>query len=325
LLRGEGVHEFMIILDSTRFVVEQSSHVTIDDAAIDRWAEQVRPEALAPSGHELLAELPGDRAQLANLVLLIDALNFCFWSDDPIRFEWRGRICERFNAMLVSLLLAARADASWFEPTFWLEVSEEELRSTLSGRGRLLLMEERLAIVRETARVLLERFDGRFLHAVESVNERAWPLAVLLLTQFDSFADVARYRGQPVYFLKRAQICALDLSFAWQTHGHGALSGLDELTAFADYRVPQALRHLGILRYRPELSARVEGAHELESGSEEEVEIRAACIHAVDRMARSLAGRGKSVPVWRIDGHLWELSHQSDVRGRHHRTRSVYY
>jgi hypothetical protein len=315
----------MIVRETVQPVVERAAHVSIDDDAIRSWAGRVDRHDLRPACHDLLAHLPGSQEKLANLVLLIDALNFCFWSANPIRFEWRGRAYERFNAMFVSLMLAARYDPRWFDAAFWVDVPAAELRETLAGRGELLLMAERERIVRETGRVLLERFDGDFVNAVDSVGGRAWPLAVLLMTNFDSFRDVASYHGQPVYFMKRAQICALDLAVAWQTHDHPPLEGLEELTAFADYRVPQALRHLGILRPVPLLAQAIDTGVELPAGSPEEVELRAASIAAVERMAAALAAAGKKAAEWEIDWYLWSLAHAPEVAVQHHRTRTVYY
>lgn len=315
----------MFVLETTKAVVEQAEHVGIDDEAIARWAREVAPESLRPSGHELLSYLPGSQEQLANLILLIDSLNFCFWSPDPIRIQWRGETYERFNAMLVSLMLAAKYDQRWFDAEHWVSVPLDEIREVLSGKGELLLLDERERILRETGRVLLDRFDGQFMNAIESVNERAWPLAVLLMTNLDSFRDVSQYKGRPVYFMKRAQICALDLSVAWQQKGHSSLSGLEELTAFADYRVPQALRHIGVLTFSPSLTEVIEQEREIDEGAPEEVEIRAATIQAVDRMAKAAGSAGKTVPAWQIDWYLWQLSHDPEVKLNHHRTRTVYY
>jgi hypothetical protein len=315
----------VIVHDTTRAVVEHAKHLAINDEAIGQWAAAVRPTELDPPAHELLGQLSGTEQQLANLVLLIDALNFCFWSDDPIRFQWRGRTYERFNAMFVSLMLAAKYEPQWCDPRHWMSVPSKEIRQVLSGQGRLLMLEDRERIMRETAGVLLERFEGQFTIAIESVNRRAWPLAVLLMTNFDSFRDVSSYRNRPIYFMKRAQICALDLSIAWSTHDFGALTGIEELSAFADYRVPQALRHLGIIALNPDLAEAIDKGRELARESEEEIEIRAATIQAVERMKNALGRVGKSAAAWQIDWYLWLLSHGDGVVLNHHRTRTVYY
>ncbi len=315
----------MLVLESTQTVVERAVHVTVDDAAIDRWARSVPPGALNPGGHDLWEHLPGSQAQLANLVLLIESLNFCFWSADPINIQWRGQTYERFNAMLVSIMLAAKYDPLWCEAEYWVNVPSDEIHQVLSGKGELLMMDERERIIRETGRELLDRFDGQFMHAVESVNEHAWPLAVLLMTNFDSFRDVSRHGDAPVYFMKRAQICALDLSMVWCQRGYPALDGLEELTAFADYRIPQALHHLGIIRYSDTLAATIERKDEIDQNSPEEIEIRAASIHAVDRMVKAATEAGKRTQAWQVDWYLWGLSHDAAVKANHHRTRTVYY
>ena len=315
----------MLILESTRQVVENARHVSIDDAAILSWAGRLADDSFDGITPGLLEHLPGTRDEAANFVLLLDSLNFCFWSPSPIRIQWRGNLYERYNAMLVSLMLAARSDARWFDARYWLLVPAEELRQVLGGTGELLLMRERERVVRETARVLLDRYDGQFFRAAESVNLRAWPLAVLLMTNFESFRDVSRYGYKPVYFMKRAQICAMDLSAALKLKGHDGLEGLEELTAFADYRVPQALRHLGILKLSSELAARIEREEEIDADSPEEVEIRAATIQAVNRMVQAAQARGHRASAWQVDCSLWEQSHASDVRIPHHRTRTIYY
>lgn len=315
----------MIVFETIRPVVDAARDVRIDDAAVDCWAKSVTQAELRPPAHDLLKHLPGDESQLANLVLLISALNFCFWSEDPIRIEWRGKMYERFNAMFISLMLAARYDPAWFDARYWLSVPRAELDQVLSGKGTLLMMDERERVVRETAQTLLERFDGQFMHAVESVNRRAWDLAVLLMANFESFRDVSRYGDLPVYFMKRAQICPIDLSIAWQSHDYAPMKNMESLSAFADYRLPQSLRHLGIVVLSDALAARIEAEEELPAGSAEEVEIRAATIEAVERMRHAAISAGKPAATWEIDWYLWITSHDPAIRVNHHRTRTVYY
>lgn len=47
---------------------------------------------------------------------------------------------------------------------------------------------------------------------------------------------------------------------------------------FADYRVPQILRHVDIFDYSPGLAAKIDQEIELPYSSPEEVEIRAATV-----------------------------------------------
>lgn len=314
----------VIVLETTRSVVESAGFVRVSEEAVRRWAGQVTPGQLRPGGQSLMAKLPGNREQIANLVLLIDALNFCFWGPQP-EYSSNGATHRGFDAMLAAMIDAVRRERRWFDARFWCDVPEAELRAALSPAGDLPMLVERERIVRETGRTLLERFDGQFAAAVESVNHRAWDLAALLLCSFDSFRDVAEHRSRPVFLAKRAQITALDLSMAWVEQGHDALDGLEMLTAFADYRLPQALRHFGIIEVSEELAGRIDRGEEIGAGSEQEVELRAATVVAVDEMRGALAARGQLIPAWQIDWYLWDRSHGADISIGHHRTRTIYY
>lgn len=96
----------------------------------------------------------------------------------------------------------------------------------------------------------------------------------LLATDFPSFADVSTYEEVPVRLLKRAQIFVADVWACFGGEGYGAFDDIGELTAFADYRIPQMLCTLGCLGYSPALEGRVRRVEVLEAGGEWEVEIR---------------------------------------------------
>ena len=53
---------------------------------------------------------------------------------------------------------------------------------------------------------------------------------------------------------------------------------------FADYRVPQVLRHLGIMEYSEALAIKIDSCEELSHGSTDEIEIRAATVVSVERI-----------------------------------------
>jgi Potential Queuosine, Q, salvage protein family len=188
------------------------------------------------------------------------------------------------------------------------------------------LFAERLANAREVGRVLLERYDGQFANALGAAGRDAVSLALLLARDFSSFADAADWNGQPVPFLKRAQICVADVHTAFRDTGLGAITGLDQLTAFADYKLPQLLRYQGVMLYAPELAAQVDAYQEIAAGSAAEIEIRAATIWAVESIRRALAERNVIRSASEIDYRLWSESQAPtpDMRP-YHRTRTIYY
>lgn len=63
---------------------------------------------------------------------------------------------------------------------------------------------------------------------------------------------------------------------------------MHRLTTFADYRVPQILRHKGVMRYHARVSSMVDNYVELKPSSYEEVSIRAATVVAVQQLVQVL-------------------------------------
>jgi hypothetical protein len=150
--------------------------------------------------------------------------------------------------------------------------------------------------------------DRTALDVVASANGSAEALAASLAAGMPFFDD----RG----FFKRAQIVPSDLALA----GLASFDDLDELTIFADNLVPHVLRMDGVLRYDPELAARID-REELIAPGEQESAIRAAAVHACELIAPRLG-----VPPRVLDTWLWDRGQEPRYKARpRHRTRTVFY
>jgi hypothetical protein len=151
--------------------------------------------------------------------------------------------------------------------------------------------------------------DRSPLQAIESDGVSAEGLAKALVHAMPFFDDAG--------FYKRAQITPHELALA----GVARFNDLDRLTIFADNLVPHVLRVDGVLRYTPELAARIDGGDPLAAGSDEEREIRACAVHACELIAGELG-----VAPRELDGWLWNRGQQPRYKGRpRHRTRTVFY
>jgi hypothetical protein len=102
-------------------------------------------------------------------------------------------------------------------------------------------------------------------------------------------------------------------------------SDLGDLTCFADYKVPQVLRHFGVLEYSEPLRRRVDGWVELSPGEPAEVEIRAATVIAVERLREMLGKRGRQLRAVELDWILWDLSQDLYPVRPYHRARTIFY
>jgi hypothetical protein len=173
---------------------------------------------------------------------------------------------------------------------------------------------------------LLKHFDGSFIKLVESADSSAERL-VQILTQIPYFNDVEPYDGMTVPFYKRAQLTAADLSLAFDGKGLGSFNDLDQLTIFADNLVPHVLRVDGILVYEEDLAHRIDTEQLIPPHSEEEVEIRACAVHAVELIKAELQKSEQAVTSMELDYLLWNRGQQAyykHVRARH-RTRTIFY
>lgn len=167
------------------------------------------------------------------------------------------------------------------------------------------LMAQFAAVLRDVGGQIERTHGGRFLGPAETAD--SIPALAATFAAWDAFADTSSYDGRAVPFFKRAQLAAADL----QRAGAADLPGLERLTAFADNLVPHVLRVDRVLLLDADLTARIESGELLVHGSPEEVELRAAAVHAVEL----LAGASATAPA-EVDSALWN-------RGRGRRYKSL--
>jgi len=177
----------------------------------------------------------------------------------------------------------------------------------------------------DLGRLLQDRYEGRFVGLVEAASASAERLVALLI-EMPFFRDVSHYAGFEVPLFKRAQIAAADLALAFDRRGYGRFEDLDRLTIFADNLVPHVLRVEGVLRYDEDLLGQIQRGDLVPAGSNQEVEIRACGLHAVELLAAELERLGRTVTARELDFVLWNRGQERRFKSLpRHRTRTVYY
>lgn len=309
-------------------VSKLAQHVRIDPQAIGLWADRVEDAAIVPAPMPAELIFVGPPADAARWTLLVDCLNFCFWtpSGQPWTVEFQGRPWQRYLALVASLRRAVATDARWLTPERWADATAAQLETVFAGAGRIPMFEDRVRILNETGQILGSRFRDEALNLAAEADYQADRIAALVCNTFPSFRDIHIYRSLDVAILKRAQIFASDLADTLTRNQGPAIAGREKLTAFADYRVPQYLRHLKILLLKPALEERIDRGDAIIASSPEEIELRACSIHAVELMVQALRERRQiDKPAWLVDEYLWYHSHDADVTNQHHRTVTWYY
>ncbi len=332
------------VLASTLPVVVRSENVRIVDDAIAATAGAIVDLGNAtPSWGDDLHFRDGTW-RTAGWVLALDGLNFCFWSEsaDPdVRWqvEYGGKLFDGYWALVAALRRAVDDGVVLWEPDTLAGLSFEQVDHMLRPAEATLpgipLLERRVRHLNELGEGLLafqaaSRRASRAANPVESfvlaAEGSAARLVELVVRWFPSFDDLADYHGARVRFLKRAQILVADLHGVFGGEGLGRFDDLAVLTAFADYKVPQVLRRLGVIEYAPALADRIERRELIAAGTAEEIEIRAATIWAVELLRQELAEHGTTMAPYEIDWALWQAGQTVEAADRpYHRTLSWFY
>jgi hypothetical protein len=313
---------------AARFVMERARHVSINATAIERVSDQIMT---APPGEahwttEHLGAIQLDDTSLANYTLVLDALNFCFWGSPRWRVTYLQETSNGYRALAAALRRALDEGYPITDAAYLAQIPTLDVAMILRGESVTPLFATRVANLRETGQGLIRDYDGSFAQCIRQADGSAVSLLRRIITSFPSFVDVSVYQSRTIPFYKRAQILVSDVSAAFPGSGLGRFHDLEALTAFADYKVPQVLHQLGVLRYPNRLIERLRRHEHIPRGSEEEIEIRSATICAVEEIGDQLAARGYALPDYQIDWLLWNLG--QDMAGDelpYHRTVTTAY
>eukprot|EP01013_Petalomonas_cantuscygni_P031370 TRINITY_DN57570_c0_g1_i1.p1 TRINITY_DN57570_c0_g1~~TRINITY_DN57570_c0_g1_i1.p1 ORF type:complete len:420 (-),score=78.83 TRINITY_DN57570_c0_g1_i1:124-1383(-) len=274
-----------------------------------------------------------DPERTALYVICLDAINFCFWPDpeweyDTIARALKRAFLERPDAVtpaalavmspsaLRSLLraspplLAARAAALREVGTGLLRDFDGSAAAFVRAAGGSA--ERLVALVLRTFPMFRDATVFPVAAPLATTTTEpgffsptgpsglpapfAEPAARLLGTMDDGASAVVAPALVHAHLYKRAQILAADMWGAFAGEGLGAFGDVERLTMFADYRVPQTLRHLGILEVAPALAAAIEAGEVLSTGGAAEVALRAASIVAVEALVAALRKREPAAP-----------------------------
>ena len=317
------------VLETAQKVAEKSVRVRINRDALVHFSQKWLDDGIDVPAWDIYHHYTGTPEDTVAYLLVLDSLNFCFWPL-PGRTKWeieyRGEKISGYYALSSALKKAIEDGIPVTQAAYLVSLDLKTLGHILKGCGELQLMEKRLDILHELGRVLLSDYHGQPYEWVASVDHSATLLARTLASKLSSFRDVAMYHGEAVHFLKRAQIFTADLYGAFQGKGMGQFNDMHMLTAFADYKLPQVLRHAGIIEYDENLGKKVDQKMLIEPGSPEEVEIRANTIRAVELIRRELEKIGTRLKAFEIDWALWNLGQQESFRKKpYHRTVTIFY
>ncbi|KAF5176972.1 Queuosine salvage protein [Thalictrum thalictroides] len=303
------------VRSSSAWVASHSSHVTVDSSGLEKVVNQINGSIPKVEWNFEGIHYFDNGPLTVQYLFVLDALNFCFWPDKDLSYD----------NLALGLKEAIENDKSVFDADRLQKYTGPELRELLKWPRPLPLEDERIRLLHEVGLELEKNFGGKAANIVEACGKSAATLVATIARQFPGFRDHSVYKGHQVFLYKRAQIFAADLWGAFKGQGYGEFDDVGSITIFADYIVPAVLRQLGVLRYSAALASIIEANNEIGSGTEEEVELRACSIYAVEKMRDLISVKsGKQVLSVELDLWLWSFGIQSPSL-QHHRTLSIYY
>lgn len=315
------------ILESCHFVSEQSQHVKINENKIIEFSNNFLQKNVThwfANSPFTLTKIKTE--ELLNFLLIFNSINFSYWGKPKWQITYKDKEIKGGSyCMITSLGKALENNFPILDAKYLSEIDENDFAKILEGNIQIPLFKERLQIVREIGKSLLENFSGSFSNLIKQTQNDSQKLLDLLIKYFPSFQDEATYKGEKIYFYKRAQVLINDISQVCREE-FCQIKNTNKLTACADYKVPFVLRRLGILEYDESLSHKIDNKIELEKNSEEEIEIRANTVWANEIIKQKVQENFPNITAIQINDSLWLEGRKDFPEDRpYHLTRTTAY
>jgi hypothetical protein len=198
------------------------------------------------------------------------------------------------------------------------------------GSIEIPMLDERVKILNEVGRILIEKYGGHFYNLIESSNKKPFGngrgIVDLLVKDFPSFNDISVHKRTQIVlkFYKRAQL-AVGTIYE-RLREKSKIKDICDLTVFADYQLPRSLRMLGVIKYAESLKKRILNRELIKRDSQEEQEIRGNTIYACDLLVKEINKyRARKINALHLDYKLWSEAEFKNMREPHHLTPTTAY
>lgn len=304
------------INDAAKSVLKSSKHVKINKKNLEKFSNELDLTYSPDKVKNFYVDINGlEAASKMEYLFLFHSVNFCFWSSDfdPVHDVYyekeEGKIFRT----------GGFANAIWDifnDKAYKVENIKDIFKKNLRNFEYVNLTNKRIENMLEVIKFVDNDGVISFLEAIDQNNEIE-SIGNYILDEFYLFYDVSAYKGQLVPFFKRLQAFLIDIHFYISP-----LVGIDNLTALADYRLPQLLNFYGILEYSDMLSYKVKNNVLLLPHEASEIEIRAATIIAVEEIFKIIETQSSIKSVIDLDYLLWRKARETDKISIHpfHRT-----
>lgn len=262
---------------SCNYVSTNSKYVLIDYKKLDEFIKTINYQKikfwLSSNPYNLFDMGIG---KIINFMLIFDSIDYCFWGQPKWTINTLEGEKDGSDALLYALLnYVKKLDRIDFS-----SVSFEEFSNILKGNVDIPFLQERYNTVVEICNVVNEKMNGDFYNYIKDINKDT-ELFNIIISNFKDFCDERKYDGKKIYFYKLAQLLTSDILHIKELI-NGTKVDYSNLVGCADYKIPQTLRTLGILKFNNELTEIIDNKHLISENSKYEVEIRANTITVIN-------------------------------------------
>ena len=331
---------------SGRYVNKESQHIKCNPKGVAKVAELIY-KAITKDGFGRKIWEKNDlnprglsEQESINWIFFVDTVNFSFWPDEgDVKFgvkDSKGNLQTGYWSLCAAVSRALKVGIPITDPDFMATATKEQIETVFRSdtAGKIPLLDERVKAINEAGQIVRDKFFGSFSVCVHRAEKDVDKLLELIVDNFESYRDVCQYKEKVVSFLKRAQILVSDIWTCLDAKGLGEFHNIDNITMFADYRVPQSLVAFNVLNYSEELKSILKSKEPIEPNGDIECEIRGMSIYACDQIQEAVReiAREEGVEVEinaiLVDYFLWEYARDNRALVDElpfHRCRSIYY
>lgn len=294
--------------------------VEIDVDAIAEMASALSDRRFPPAAFDYDGLPAWEGEDWARLALLGTSVMACLWPEDGSEMwsiDWEGRRLSDAPAVWACF---ARAFPDGISLDALATMDAERF---FAGHGVLQLIADRETALRNVARCIIDRYNGRALELADRASHNAPSMVRLLVDDVPGFHDRIDVEEGTLPFDKLAHLAVAAMAARIPT-----IRRLNAFPVYPDYMLPMVLRHHGVLVYRADLAAKVDSRTVIDAGDPQEVAIRWATVSAASTLRHRLNGLGNPVDTPTLDYHLWSsavLGPEAGTMGEHHRTITMRY
>lgn len=271
------------IRNTCHYVIENSKYVKINYTKLDEFIKHIEYENLK---HWLLYNpydlLELDVETIINFLLIFESIDYSFWGQPKWKIKTEVGLKDGSDALLYAMLKYVKEKQS----TDFSNVSLEDFKKLLKGNVEIPLIEKRYETIVSVSRTVNEKMNGNFYKYIKNINIDT-KLFDIIISNFETFVDERKYNDKKIYFYKLAQLLTSDILHIREKVENISVD-YSNLIGCADYKIPQTLRALNILKYNNELSKIIDKRVPIEISSKYEVEIRASQIVVIDYISKKM-------------------------------------